>query len=131
MTKRKSRHMIMSADGSSTLARVIGKAIFLASIQWALGSVEMSSKFSVMNFSKDQDTLQRAADALRDYVMIGFVWALGTVLVLWSCYGSKGLWIGVIANLLVIGYIVMSYVKAFRYAATKNNLQMPKLWSLC
>ena len=33
---------------------MIGEAILLASMQFSIGSVEMSSKFSVKNFSKDQ-----------------------------------------------------------------------------
>ena len=41
--------------------KTIGEAILFASIQFSIGSVEMSSKFSVMNFSKDQETLQNAA----------------------------------------------------------------------
>jgi hypothetical protein len=45
---------------------MFGEAILLASMQFAIGSVEMSSKFSVKNFSKDQETLQNAADALSD-----------------------------------------------------------------
>ena len=40
--------------------KAIGEAILFASIQFSIGSVEMSSKFSVMNFSKDQETLQKA-----------------------------------------------------------------------
>lgn len=44
---------------------MIGFAVMLASIQFSVGSVEMSSKFSVASFCKDQTTLQRAADALR------------------------------------------------------------------
>ena len=46
------------------MPKLIGKSILFASMQFAIGSVEMSSKFSVKNFSKDQDTLQNAADAL-------------------------------------------------------------------
>ena len=53
---------------------MLGEAILLASMQFAIGSVEMSSKFSVKNFSKDQDTLQNAADALSDYMKIGLMW---------------------------------------------------------
>ena len=41
-----------------SIAKIIGKAIMLSSIQVAFGSVEMSSRFSVLNFSKEQDTLQ-------------------------------------------------------------------------
>ena len=53
------------------LAKIVAKAVFYASIQASIGSVEMSSKFSVLNFSKDQEILQRAADALRGYAMVG------------------------------------------------------------
>lgn len=38
---------------------MFGEAILLASMQFSIGSVEMSSKFSVKNFAKDQETLQK------------------------------------------------------------------------
>ena len=46
-------------------------------MQFSIGSVEMSSKFSVKNFSKDQHTLQNAAGALSDYMKIGLMWSFG------------------------------------------------------
>ena len=51
-------------NSKNNVFKLMGKAILLASIQASIGSVEMSSKFSVINFSKDQRTLQAAADAL-------------------------------------------------------------------
>jgi len=57
--------------------KIIGEALLYASIVSSIGSVEMSSKFSVMNFSKDQETLQNAADALSDYLRIGLLWTFG------------------------------------------------------
>ena len=53
--------------------KAVGEAIVFASIQFSIGSVEMSSKFSVMNFSKDQETLQNAAYALTDYLKIALL----------------------------------------------------------
>lgn len=76
-------------------------------IQAAIGSVEMSSRFSVMNFSKDQDTLQNAADALRSYLYVAFMWTLATVLVMYSQYGYYG---------------------AFKKAAITNNLGEPNVF---
>ncbi len=109
-------------------AKIIGQAIFYASIQSSLGSVEMSSKFSVMNFSKDQETLQRAADALRGYIIIGTLWSIGTALALWAEHGQCGLWMGVAANLAVMMWIILSYIKAFREAAERYNLEIPKIF---
>ena len=63
----------MDANRKKSIVTIMGKAILFASMQFAIGSVEMSSKFSVKNFSKDQVTLQHAADALSDYIFIGVV----------------------------------------------------------
>ena len=74
---------------------ILGKAILMASMQFAIGSVEMSSKFSVKNFSKDQRTLDNAIKALKDYMIIGSLWMLGTSMIFkaWILYqvGPKGL----------------------------------------
>ena len=111
------------------LARIVAKAIFYASIQASLGSVEMSSKFSVINFSKDQETLQRAADALKSYIIIAVIWTVGTILALYASYGWCGAWIGLAANAVMMGWIIISYVKAFAEAAKRYNLQVPIVFS--
>jgi hypothetical protein len=114
-------------ESHASLARIVGKAIFFASIQSSLGSVEMSSKFSVMNFSKDQETLQRAADALRSYVIIAVIWTIGTILSLYASYGWCGAWIGLAANAVMMGWIVISYIRA--EAAKRYNLEIPTVFS--
>ncbi len=112
-----------------SLARVIGKAIFYASIQASIGSVELSSKFSVINFSKDQETLQRAADALRSYVIVAVVWTIGTILSLYASYGWCGAWIGLAANMVMMGWIIISYIHAFAEAAKRYHLEIPSVFS--
>jgi hypothetical protein len=107
--------------------KIIGKAIFYSALQAAYGSVLMSSNFSVKNFAKDQETLQNAADALREYLILAFVWTLGTVLVLYSSYSWKGAIAALIANLIFIGWIYYIYVKAFQYAVDKYGLVMPRV----
>ncbi len=110
------------------LMKVIGKAILFASMQFAIGSVEMSSKFSVKNFSKDQDTLQNAADALSDYILIGIFWTIGTSLVFYASYGIEGLIANIAANFGILAWIYYSYIAAFEQAVKANNLQMPTLF---
>lgn len=117
----------MDNKGKS-LATVIAKAIFYASIQASIGSVEMSSKFSVMNFSKDQETLQRAADALRSYLIIGVIWTIGTILALYAAYGWKGGWIGFVANAIMMAWIIVSYNNSFREASRRYDLEMPQVF---
>lgn len=109
------------------LAKIVAKAIFYASIQASIGSVEMSSKFSVINFSKDQVTLQRAADALKNYVLIGMVWTIGTMLALYGSYGNVGAAVGLLANLVMMLWIILSYLHAFKEAAKDYNLEYPTL----
>jgi hypothetical protein len=112
---------------SDSNMKMIGEAILLASIQFSIGSVEMSSKFSVKNFSKDQETLQNAADALSDYLKIGIFWAIGVTIMLYSNHGVLGAISAIIANLLIIVWIYVSYIQSFKMAAEKYNLIMPKI----
>lgn len=110
-------------------AKTVSKAIFLASIQSSIGAVEMSSKFSVLNFSKDQATLQRAADALRSYMIIAVIWTIGTVLSLYASHGACGGWVGFAANAVMMAWIYFSYTTAFKTAARENHLQIPIVFS--
>lgn len=111
--------------------KIIGKTILLSSIGFSVASVEMSSKFSVRNFSKDQETLQRAADALDAYNLVGGLWALGVCLLMYGQYGMKGLISSIISNFAVLLWINLSYIHAFKLAANAEKLKFPKvLWGI-
>jgi hypothetical protein len=112
---------------SSINLKMVAEAILYSSIQFAIGSVEMSSRFSVKNFSKDQETLQNAADALFDYMKIGTLWTVGVAILLYCKYKWAGVAGGVIANGLIIMWTYLKYLTAFRFAAKKYNLQMPQV----
>jgi small-conductance mechanosensitive channel len=115
-------------NSKNGLAKIIGQAIFYASIQAAFGSVEMSSKFSVINFSKDQETLQNAADALRHYLYIAAIWTIATMLVMYGNYGWCGAILGFIFNLFMMAWIYLSYSYAFKKAANKSDLELPTVF---
>lgn len=115
-------------ERKKSVITIMGKAILFASMQFAIGSVEMSSKFSVKNFSKDQVTLQHAADALSDYIVIGAFWTLGTCMMFWGSYGMKGAFINLFANMLIMSWIIISYQRSFEYAKDSGKLDMPKLF---
>lgn len=108
--------------------KVIGEAILFGSIQFSIGSVEMSSKFSVMNFSKDQETLQNAAYALSDYLKIALLWTIGTVLIGYSNFGNMGMYTSLIVNIIIVGWISYSYHVCFLKAAEKYKLKYPTLY---
>lgn len=90
----------------------------------------MSSKFSVVNFSKDQSTLQGAADALTGYLFIGSIWMLGSILINYGQYGWPGLMASLVANLVIMGWIVLSYIQAFNIAVKRYGLKFPKILRL-
>lgn len=104
---------------------LFGEAILLASMQFAIGSVEMSSKFSVKNFSKDQETLQNAADALSDYLRIGWFWTFGLTMLFYARFDKLGAVVCFLANLLILAWIYLSYIRAFEAAAVANKLKIP------
>jgi hypothetical protein len=105
--------------------KMVGEAILYSSIQFAIGSVEMSSKFSVKNFSKDTETLNNAIEALYDYLKIAIIWTIGVSMLLYSSYGIMGLMTGLVANLIIIMWIYFSYIEAFKVAANKYGLSYP------
>jgi hypothetical protein len=114
----------------NSMAYILGKAILFSSFQFAIGSVEMSSKFSVKNFSTDQTTLDNAIIALRDYIIIGLFWTLGTSLIFYANYGMKGMLMNVMCNLLIISWIYFSYQNAFNVAAKKYSLTNTPMWKV-
>jgi len=102
-----------------------GESILLSSISFSIASVEMSSKFSVKNFAKDEETLKNAADALSDYMKIGILWAVGCMMVLYAKYGMQGLIYSAVMNYVILYWVWSSYIKAFQFAADKYHLEMP------
>jgi hypothetical protein len=106
---------------------ILGKAILMASMQFAIGSVEMSSKFSVKNFSKDQRTLDNAVKALKDYMLIGTLWTIGTSMIFYVNYGFKGLMMNIIANASIMLWIYMSYYAAFNESVNLFRVENPSL----
>lgn len=127
----------MGMNGASTIFGVInknsnpnlklaGEAILLSSIGFSIASVEMSSKFSVKNFSKDQRTMQAASTALDTYNTVGLLWALGVTIMLWGSYGRPGLAWGIITNVAVLAWINISYLHAFKQATEQNDVKFPR-----
>jgi len=115
-------------DENGLWAVLLGEAILLASMQFAIGSVEQSSRFSVMSFAKDEETLQRAADALSSYLIIGLLWALGVSLILYSQWGKEGLVAGLFTNALVMFWIFYTYHRTFKAAAHHHKVKEPKMF---
>ena len=108
--------------------KMIGEAIILASIQFSIGSVEMSSKFSVKNFAKDQETLQSAAVALGEYMKIAMIWTIGIAILLYLNFGIHGAIYALVSNFIVVYWIYSSYVNSFNHAIKKYNLKKPKIF---
>lgn len=115
----------------SKFFKMLGNSILLASIQASIGSVEMSSKFSVVNFSTDQETLQAAADALTGYLIIALVWTIGSAMISFGQYSYAGLITSVVANAVLVGWIYFSYLQAFRVVVQRRpELTYPKLFEI-
>jgi hypothetical protein len=108
------------------IIKLIGESILFASIQFSIGSVELSSKFSVKNFAKDDETLDNAVSALHDYIIIALIWTIGVCMMLYSSNGILGIFCGLISNLIIIGWIYFSYIHAFKIASEKYNLNYGK-----
>lgn len=113
---------------SKETAMVLGQAIFYSAIQASIASCLNSSVFSIHSFGKDQETLQNAADALRHYIVVGAIWGLASMLVLYAQHGWCGFWLGFLANFGFITWITYIYWDAFEKVAKKYNLKMPHIF---
>jgi hypothetical protein len=80
------------------LPLIIGDAILYSSISFAIGSVAMSSVYSIRNFTKDQRTLDNGVCAFKDYLVIALVWAIGVTLILYSTAKMRGLIAALVSN---------------------------------
>lgn len=110
--------------------KMVAEAILYSSIHFAIGSVEMSSKYSVKNFSKDQETLQNAADALFDYMKIGTFWTIGVAILLYCKYKWTGVVGALVANGAIMMWTYLTYTSTFKKAAKKYGLQLPHVFRL-
>jgi hypothetical protein len=110
------------------VVKMLGKALMLSAQQYAIGSVLMSSTYSVKNFSKDQVILDNAADALKNYFLVGFIWLLSNAMVLGATYGFNGVLAATVANAAVMAWIYYIYKKSFNEAAQMYNLKFPKIF---
>lgn len=111
------------------LIKIISKSLFYSAIIFSLGSVEMSSKFSVINFAKDQKTLDRARDALESFIYVSAVWIMATVLSLYASHGFCGAAFALLFGVLITGSIIWSYFKSFEQAANEYKLQYPETFT--
>ena len=110
------------------VVKMIGKALMLSAQQYAIGSVLMSSTYSVKNFSKDQVILDNAADALKNYFYVGWIWLFSNAMVLGATYGFNGVLAAVVANGSVMYWIYAIYKKSFEDAAKMYDLKFPKIF---
>ena len=94
-----------------------------------MGSVEMSSRFSVRNFSSNQKCLDNAAEALRDYLIIGTIWTAIVSTVMYCQHGLRGLLVGFVLNALIMTWLYISYTRAFAFCANKHCLEIPTVFT--
>jgi len=119
---------IVDCDSNTALYKVFGEALLLASIQFAVGSVEMSSKYSIMNFTKDQQTLNNASEALQSYITVAIIWSVGCLLQMYGQFGIKGATCALLTNVLIMVWIIVSYENMFDTCAAKYSLIKPTLF---
>jgi hypothetical protein len=118
----------MNISGNSRTT-MIGMALFLSTLTFAIASAEMSSRFSVENFATTQEILNNAMKALSTYMIIALIWACATCLVLYGDYKWEGVMWGLGTNTLMIGWIIGSYYFTFRTCAKKSNLKVPSFFN--
>lgn len=114
--------------GKEFNVELISSALLLASMQFSIASVEMSSTFSVKNFSKDPATLRNAVHALAEYLSVAVFWMLIVSLYLFYGHGVKGLVLGLFFNLVFITWLYVQYHNAFEEACNVHRLEPYHIW---
>lgn len=120
--------MVPESSNFNLRLSMIGDALILASIQISIASYDMSSKYSVKNFSTTQIILDNAGDALYEYIKTGIMWTVITSILMFLNFGFEGLAYTLFANILIMLWIYFSYIKAFEYNVEKYNLKMPSVF---
>lgn len=103
-------------------ASLMGKSLFFASIQVALASIEMDSKFAIKTV-KTQDALDHAIHSLKSYIVISIIWTLASMFTLYSIYGTLGIFVGFITNFAVVMWIIITYKNLFAEVCKNNGLK--------
>lgn len=101
---------------------IIGQNLLVSASQFSLGSIALSSTYSVINFSKTQEILDNGVSALRKYLYVAIAWLVANCLVMYSQFKYRGVLAAFVFNLVYIVWIVISYQQAFDIAAKQNGL---------
>jgi len=104
------------------LAHIIGKSFFYASIQTAIISMEVGSKFTIPRFVKTQESMDLINESLRNSLITGLIWMTATVFVMYGSYGVRGGIIGAMMNLIIITWLYYGYRKYIHMAAKEHGL---------
>lgn len=107
--------------------KIIGE-ILLNSSQFLIGYIEMRFKFLIINFSNDQNGLQNATNILIDHFKIILLWTIGSSLNSYSNFGKDGLYINIIINIIIIGWILYTYHTYCLKITQKYKLKYPNLY---
>lgn len=110
-------------------AKVVSRALFSATASFGIGSVELDSKISILNNVKNQEQLNHAVYALREYSIVVILWTTAVAFAMYANYGIRGALTGIFANMLILTWIVSTYSKTFNKLVDMYNLQQPKLFN--
>jgi hypothetical protein len=105
----------------------IGKAMLFASAQVAFASIELDSKFSISEINTQQ-RLDDAASHLKSYVFIAIFWTVASVLTQYSVYGVEAGFYTLVANLILLLWILASYKSMFEKIVRDNHLKFPNIF---
>jgi presenilin-like A22 family membrane protease len=106
----------------------IGDAVMAATIQFAIAGFEMSSKFSIVHFTTDQEKLNHAANELDYYLLIGIICTFLLSSLFYLKNNMEGFIICLISNVLIMSWIYYSYKLVLDESRKKHGLIFPKLY---
>ena len=111
------------------LVILIGDAIIVATLQFSIAGVELSSRFGVIHYANTQKKLQHTADSLNSYLLIGVICAILLSSLFYLKNNMVGFTVCLLSNLLIMSLIYYSYLIAFRKAKDMHGLEYPKLFN--
>lgn len=118
----------VSAPCNDTLPLELGQALVFAAVQPALASMEMSSRFDIVNSANSQRSLEQAARDLRSFMVISIIWAVGSTLVMFFQFSWRGALINFIGQVLIMYWIYSNFRTAIVNQAKRRHLNIPPVW---
>jgi hypothetical protein len=102
---------------------LFGKVLISMTIQASIGNLELPNRFMIRNFATSQEAIDAIYGEIRTYIVIGLLYAVGSSLLIYLAHQHLGAALNMIANLIVIIYVIWRRRSVIEENVRKYGLQ--------